>query len=121
MEGLVGPPGLPQLHAHSWSTGVAWAPQSIYGGFKGTKGHPKEATRMRKGLGKAIKEQLRVLGLFNLKETEGRNHRGLGFLRRSISHLHCLMTGHIRMGENGSGKFRLDITKRFFPQRVCGH
>lgn len=105
MEGLVGPPGLPS--ASRPQLGWPGLPSQYMGDLKVPRGTQRRPQGSGRVWGKPLEEQLRVLGLFNLKETEGRHHRGLGFLRRSISHLHCLVTGHKGMGENGSGKFRL--------------
>ena len=86
---------------------------------------------MVKGLkGKTYKEQLRSLGLFSL---EKRRLRGdltavynflKGGSREGGADLLLLVTS-IRTQGNGMklhhGKFRLDIRKRFFTERVIGH
>ncbi|GAB0188298.1 hypothetical protein GRJ2_001295100 [Grus japonensis] len=89
------------------------------------------ATKVVKGLkGKTYEEQLRSLGLFSL---EKRRLRGdlmavYPFLKEDSrgggADLLFLLTSN-RTRENGmklrQGKFRLDIRKRFFTERVVGH
>ncbi|RMC12101.1 hypothetical protein DUI87_11236 [Hirundo rustica rustica] len=75
--------------------------------------------------GKMYEEQLRVLGLFSLKETEGGPHRSYKFLVRGREGAGTNLFNPLTDGKTqGNGLklwFRLDIRKRFFTQRVVEH
>ncbi|KAJ7396011.1 hypothetical protein BTVI_149461 [Pitangus sulphuratus] len=86
-------------------------------------------TRLVKGLEEKIYEEwLRSLNLFSLEKTKGRPHCSYKFLIRGSGgagiDLFTLVTSDRTPG-NGmklyQWRFRLDIRKRFFTQRVVGH
>ncbi|RMC14023.1 hypothetical protein DUI87_09110 [Hirundo rustica rustica] len=116
--------GRPQLQC--W--GLVWAPQRKKE-IKLSESIQGRARKMVKGFEqKPYEEQLRSLGLFILEETEGRPHCGLSFLIRGRggagTDVSSTATSDRTQG-NGlmlcQGRFKLDMRKMVFTQRVAGH
>ncbi|KAJ7414061.1 hypothetical protein BTVI_41745 [Pitangus sulphuratus] len=116
----------PQLEYHV----QFWEPQ-YKKGIKLLESVRRRAMRMVKGLeGEPYEELLRALGLFNVKKRRPRGDliANSNILKRGRggvgTDLFTLMISD-RIQGNGmklcQGRFRLDIRKRFFTQRVTGH
>ena len=105
--------------------GQFWLPQ--YKDIKLLESVQRRATRMVKGLeGKPYEEQLRALGLFSLEQPEDRPHCSYSFRVRERAGADSDLFSWVTVTQgNGlklcQGRFRLDIRKTFFTQRVAGH